>query len=120
MQQPQRRKLRAAYRKAERLHQPKAEKELLRQKEEHQPPREDQQFYRQPSRLHQQKAEKELQWQKDKDHQPLREEQQCHTQPPAEIYRHPLYHRFVYSRSWPVSSILSPRAAYPMSRRWPV
>ncbi|XP_020805614.1 uncharacterized protein LOC110182025 [Drosophila serrata] len=71
------------YRKAERLHHPKAEKDLLRQKEEeHQPPREDQQFYRQPSRLHQQKAEKELQWQKDKDHQPPREEQQCHRQPP--------------------------------------
>ncbi|XP_020805698.1 uncharacterized protein LOC110182068 isoform X3 [Drosophila serrata] len=90
-QQPQRRKLRAAYRKAERLHQPKAEKELQWQKdkdhqpprEEQQPPREDQQFYRQPSRLHQRKAEKELQWQKDKDHQPPREEQQCHKQPPS-------------------------------------
>ncbi|XP_020805468.1 uncharacterized protein LOC110181881 isoform X2 [Drosophila serrata] len=44
--------------------------------------------YRKAERLHQQKAEKELQWQKDKDHQPLREEQQCHKQPPSEIYRH--------------------------------
>ncbi|XP_020805711.1 uncharacterized protein LOC110182070 isoform X2 [Drosophila serrata] len=44
--------------------------------------------YRKAERLHQPKAEKELQWQKDKDHQPLREEQQCHKQPPSEIYRH--------------------------------